>query len=466
MSTRTILKGGVVVSTDGQSRSDVLIEDDTIIALGTDLDADGQVVDVTGCQILPGLVDSHTHLEMPTMGTVTADDFASGTVAAAVGGTTTVIDFAMQTDGSLLTGLQTWKANARDKAHIDYGFHMAVTDASESAIKEMADMVDEGVTSFKVFMAFKGSFMADDQQLLRVLRRTGETGGLVQVHAENGDAIDLNISDALSRGQTAPGMHATTRPESTEQEATGRAIHLATWAKRPVFVVHVSAASAVREIQEARMNGLPVFGETCVHYLTLTEEELHRPGFDGAKYVCSPPLRHEHDQDVLWSALRQQDLQIVTTDHCPFNFCGQKELGRDDFSKIPNGLPTIEHRLPLLHEHGVRSGRMTMSELVHTTSTAPATMFGLDRKGRVAPGYDADIVVFDPSATLEISAANHHMAVDYTPFESWTCHGAPTMVYSRGELVYGDGEVRSTPGRGRFVRRSTGPFPAGDITRL
>ncbi len=214
------------------------------------------------------------------------------------------------------------------------------------------------------------------------------------------------------------------------------------------------------------MNGLPVFGETCVHYLTLTEEELHRPGFDGAKYVCSPPLRHEHDQDVLWSALRQHDLQIVTTDHCPFNFCGQKELGREDFSKIPNGLPTIEHRLPLLHEHGVRTGRMTMAELVNLTSTAPAKMFGLDRKGRVAPGYDADLVVFDPSSTLEISAANHHMAVDYTPFESWTCHGAPAMVYSRGDLVYGGGDVRSAPGRGRFVRRSTGPFPAGGITRL
>ncbi|WP_236581021.1 amidohydrolase family protein [Rhodococcus sp. T7] len=230
--------------------------------------------------------------------------------------------------------------------------------------------------------------------------------------------------------------------------------------------VHVSAASAVREIQSARSRGLPVYGETCVHYLTLTEEELSRPGFDGAKFVCSPPLRHGHDQEVLWSALRQQALQIVTTDHCPFNFCGQKELGRDDFSKIPNGLPTIEHRLPLLHQHGVRTGRMTMSELVTATSTAPARMFGLTTKGRLAPGFDADVVVFDPDATLEISAKSHHMAVGYTPFESWRCTSAPVRVLSRGETVFDGGEVLSSPGRGRYLHRSTGPFPAGEIDRL
>ncbi|HSF26247.1 MAG TPA: dihydropyrimidinase [Actinomycetes bacterium] len=464
---RTLLRGGTVVTAADTFRADVLIDGTRITALADSIDAPAdRVLEVDGALLLPGLVDSHTHLAMPTMGTVTADDFDTGTAAAAAGGTTTVVDFAMQTDGSLVTGLRAWHERAAGRTHIDYGFHMAITEASPRALAEMAELVDAGVSSFKVFMAFKGSFMADDDALLRVLRRTRETGGLVQVHAENGDAIELNIADAREAAHTTPRYHAETRPPSTEQEATSRAVYLARWAARPVFFVHVSCGGAVGEIAAARAAGFPIYGETCTHYLLLTQDELYREGFEAAKYVCSPPLRTETDQDALWSALRTRTLQVTTTDHCPFNFCGQKELGRDDFSKIPNGLPTIEHRLTLLHQHGVRTGRLAWPELVDLTSTTPARLFGLERKGRIAPGFDADIVVFDPQAHLTISAGSHHMAVDYTPFEGWECQGAPALVLSRGEVVYRDGELVSAPGRGQFVRRTTGPFGPGAITAL
>ncbi len=464
---RTLLRGGQVVTATEEFRADLLLADGVIRAVQPDLEADAEeVVDVSGCKLLPGLVDSHTHLDMPTMGTVTADDFASGTAAAAAGGTTTIVDFAMQTDGSLVEGMRTWQAKAAGRAHIDYGFHMCITDADDRAIAEMKDLVEAGITSFKVFMAFKGAFMVDDEHLYRVLRRTAEVGGLVQVHAENGDVIAANIADALARGETGPHAFPGCRPATTEQEATSRAIHVAQWAKRPIFVVHVSAALAAQEIQQARARGVPVYGETCGHYLTLTVDEIFRPGFEGAKYVCSPPLRTEADQDALWSALRGGSLLAVTTDHCPFNFAGQKELGVGDFSKIPNGMPTIEHRLVLLHEHGVRQGRLSFPQLVALTSTNNARLFGLDAKGALAPGFDADVVVFDPQAHVTISAEHQQMAVDYTPYEGWTCTGAPVMVLSRGEVVVRDGQVASSPGRGRYVPRSLGAFGPGEITRL
>ncbi len=461
---RKLLRGGTVVTACESFRADVLTDGEQIAAIGRDLDTDAEVVDVGGCLLLPGLVDSHTHLAMPTMGTVTADDFATGTAAAAAGGTTSIVDFALQTNGSLREGLSVWQQKASGKAHIDYGFHLAVTDASPAAIEEMQAVVDAGVTSFKVFMAFKGSLMADDEQLLRVLRRTAVTGGLVQVHAENGDAIEVNVEAARAAGHTEPRYHAVTRPPGVEAEATARAIHLAEWAQRPVFFVHVSCSDAVRQIQRARDRGQAVFAETCVHYLLLTGEELTRPGFDGAKYVCSPPLRGTADQEVLWRALRQRALQICTTDHCPFNFCGQKQLGEHDFSKIPNGLPTIEYRLPLLYDRGVRAGKITVNDLVALTATAPAQMFGLPGKGRLEPGADADIVVFDPGRQITLSARTHHMAVDYSPFESWECRGAPAIVVSRGEEVWCDGAILSSPGRGRFLKRTLGRFPPGQLT--
>ena len=458
---RTLIRGGTVVTSAGAFGADVLVEGETIVQLGTRLDvAVDEVRDARGCFVLPGLVDNHTHLAMPTMGTVTCDDFDSGTAAAAAGGTTCIVDFALQTDGSLLAGLDAWKAKAAGRAHIDYGFHLVLTDVSDAALAELDQAVAAGVTTFKVFMAFKGAFMVDDEQLLRALRRTSEIGGLLLVHAENGDAIDLDVREALAAGQTEPRHHALTRPPETEAEATSRAIRLAGWAQCPIFIVHVTCEGAVGEVQRARDAGHPVYGETCVQYLLLTQDELERPGFEGAKYVCSPPLRSRHDQDVLWAALRQGALQGVSTDHCPFHYRGQKELGRGDFSKIPNGLPTIEHRLTLLYDRGVRAGRLTLPELVERTATAPARIFGLaPRKGTIAPGADADLVIFDPDLEVTISAATHRMAADYDPFEGLVCRGAARTVLARGEVVYDDGQVVSHPGRGRYVPRA--PFAVG-----
>lgn len=451
----TLIENGTVVTATDTFRGDILIGGERIITVGEvkDVEADN-VVDATGCLVLPGLVDNHTHLSMPFGGTVTADDFDTGTAAAAAGGTTSIVDFALQTDGSLLKGLETWQGNAEGSAHIDYGFHLAVSDASDAAIAEMDRAVDEGVSTFKVFMAYKGALMISDDQFLRVLQRSRENGGLVNVHCENGDAIDVYQREALAAGNTAPKFHAVTRPPGVEAEATGRAIRLAEWAGTPLFVVHVTCEESVREIQAARDRGLPIFGETCVHYLFLTVDDLDRPGFEGAKYVCSPPLREARNHEVLWRALRQRALQGCSTDHCPFNYDGQKDLGRDDFTKIPNGLPAIEFRLSLMYDRGVRAGKIGLNDLVRVTSTAPARIFGLaPRKGSLAPGADGDVVVFDPDREITISAATHHMNTDYDPFEGEEVRGAPKAVLSRGEVVFADGEIRSQPGRGRYLRR-------------
>lgn len=462
---RTLVRGGTVVTASDQFRADVLIEDETIRAVGQSCDvAADRTIDAAGCYVLPGLVDSHTHLGTPADG-VTGPDFDSGTAAAAAGGTTTVIDFAIQTDGSLIKGLRHWQQHAQRRAHIDYGFHLIIDDATPESLAEMQQAVDEGVTSFKVFMS--GSLMMDDRHILKVLRRTTQTGGLVQVHAENGQVIDANIVDALANGETRPWYHAVTRPGSTEAEATSRAIHLAAWAERPIFFVHVSCAEALHELQQARVERRqPVYGETCVHYLLLTQERLDQPGLEGAKYVCSPPLRSQADQESLWSALRQRVLQNCTTDHCDHTFADGKDRAAEDFSVIPNGLASIENRLALLHEHGVRTGRISFSELVNITSTSPAQMFGLPQKGNIAPGCDADIVIFDPEASTTISAATHHMAVDYNPYEGWTCTGAARTVLSRGEVIYDADEVISTPGRGRYLARGMGAFGPGRITTI
>jgi dihydropyrimidinase len=322
----------------------------------------------------------------------------------------------------------------------------------------MEQCVAEGITSFKVFMAYKGALMVDDEQFLAVLEQTGRTGGLVMVHCENGDAVVRYQKEALEAGNTDPKYHAWSRPPEVEGEATGRAIRLAEWTKRPLFVVHVTCEDAVSEIQAARDRGLPIYGETCVQYLFLTVDDLDRPGFEGAKYVCSPPLREQRHQAVLYRALKQGALQGISTDHCPFNFKEQKELGLGDFTKIPNGLPAIEHRLTLLYDRSVRPGHMSETDLVRYCSWAPARIFGLDRKGALAPGYDADVVVFDPEVKRTLSAETHVMDVDYDPFEGWEVRGAPRFVLSRGQTVYEDGQVVSQPGQGRYVKRSV--FPA------
>jgi dihydropyrimidinase len=453
---KKLVRGGTVVTATEMFDADVLVEDERIAWVGSSEDAQAdEVIDASGCFVLPGLIDNHTHLSMPFGGTVTADDFDTGTAAAAAGGTTCIVDFALQTDGSLLKGLETWKANADGRAHVDYAFHLAVTEASPEAIREIPRAVEEGVSTFKLFMAYKGALMVDDLEMLRVFEAMADTGALPMVHAENGDAIVFLQERAAAAGELAPRFHATTRPPEVEAEATARAIRLATWAGSPLFVVHVSCGEAVAEIQRARDAGLPIHGETCIQYLALTVEDLARDGFEGAKFVCSPPLREAHNHDLLWSALRQQALEIVSTDHCPFNYETQKSLGRDDFRLIPNGLPTIESRLAVMHEYGVRAGKITMPELVRLTSTAPAHRFGLaPNKGSIAAGADADLVVFDPSVETTISAATHKMNVDYNPFEGHAVHGAPRVVLARGDVVFRDGDVVSSPGRGRYVARA------------
>ncbi len=452
----TIIRRGTVVTATDSFAADVLIEGETITAIGVDLSVDADtVIDAEGCLVLPGLIDNHTHLDMPFADTKTADDFATGTAAAAAGGTTCIVDFARQLDGSLERGLAVWREKAEDKAHIDYAFHLTVTDASAGALREVARVAADGVTSFKLFMAYRGALMIDDRDMLAVLEAVGEVGGLCLVHAENGDAVEHNIAKALAVGHVDPKFHATTRPPVVEQEATARAIRLAQVVGQPLFVVHVTCRESLREVEYAREMGLPVAGETCTHYLVLTADELARPGFEGAKYVCSPPLRKKSDQEALWLALRHRALGIVSSDHCPFNFAGQKEMGRGDFSRIPNGMPGIESRLPLLFTHGVRGGRITVNELVSLAATEPARIFGLaPKKGSLVPGADADIVVFDPDREHVITATSSHGAADYTPFEGFVCLGAPRRVLSRGETVFENGEIVSDPGRGRYVPRS------------
>jgi dihydropyrimidinase len=449
-----LIRGGRVVTATDAFDADVLIEGESIVAIGTGLQADEEI-DASGCLVMPGLVDNHTHLSMPFGGTWSCDDYDTGTAAAAAGGTTSIVDFCIQyVGGTLEDALAEWHGRADGAAHIDYGFHMAITDASPAAIAEMGKCVQDGVTSFKVFMAYKGALMVDDEQFLAVLEETGKTGGLVMVHCENGDAVVRYQKEAMAAGHSSPKYHAATRPPAVEGEATSRAIRLAEWAGRPLFVVHVTCEESVNEIRAARDRGLPIFGETCIQYLYLTVDDLDRPGFEGAKYVCSPPLREERNQAVLYQALRQGALQGISTDHCPFNYKGQKELGLDDFTKIPNGLPAIEHRLTLLYDRSVRAGHMSVVDLVRHGSWGPARIFGLDSKGALAPGFDADVVVFDPEVKHTISATTHVMNVDYDPFEGWEVQGKPRFVLSRGDTVYADGKVVSEPGRGRFLKRS------------
>jgi dihydropyrimidinase len=462
MSSRTVIRGGLVVTASDEIHADVLVEDGRVAALaatGTpaaEAFTAERVIDASGKYVIPGGVDGHTHMEMPFGGTYAADTFETGTRAAAWGGTTTIVDFAIQSVGhSLREGLDAWHAKAEGNCAIDYGFHMIVSDVNQETLKEMDLLVEEGVTSFKQFMAYPGVFYSDDGQILRAMQRAAGNGGLIMMHAENGIAIDVLVEQALARGETDPRFHGEVRKALLEAEATHRAIRLAQVAGAPLYVVHVSATEAVAELTRARDEGLPVFGETCPQYLFLSTDNLAEPGFEGAKYVCSTPLRPREHQAALWRGLRTNDLQVVSTDHCPFCFSGQKELGRGDFSKIPNGMPGVENRMDLLHQ-AVVEGRISRRRWIEIACATPARMFGLyPKKGTIAPGADADIVVYDPHAEQVISAETHHMNVDYSAYEGKRITGRVETVLSRGEPVVTEREYTGRKGHGVYTPRAT-----------
>ncbi len=457
---KTLISGGTVINSTGPFVADVVIDGERIEALvdpatsSSWREGDVRVIDATGLYVVPGAIDAHTHMEMPFGGTHSVDTFETGSRAAAYGGTTTIIDFAIQSRGqSLREGLDRWHAKADGNCAIDYGFHMIVSDVNESSLKEMDLVVDEGVTSFKFFMAYPGVFYSNDGQILQAMQQAAGNGATIMMHAENGIAIDVLVAQALARGEGDPRFHAATRPSLLEGEATHRAIQLARVAGAPLYVVHLSAAEALEEVVAARDRGQNVFAETCPQYLFLSEEDLAREGFEGAKFVCSPPLRARHHHADLWRGLRTDDLSVVSTDHCPFCFKEQKELGVGDFSKIPNGIPGVEHRLDLIFQ-GVDQGQLSLERWVEITSTTPARLFGLfPRKGVIAPGSDADVVLYDPTATQTLSAATHHMNVDYSAYEGMTLRGRAATVLSRGEVVVENGQYVGTPGRGKFLTR-------------
>ncbi|MCA0755031.1 dihydropyrimidinase [Paenibacillus sp. N4] len=460
-----LIKNGTIVTAADTYKADVLIKDGKIAQIGFDMEPEAdEIIDAAGKLLFPGGVDPHTHLDMPFGGTVTADDFATGTIAAAFGGTTTIVDFCLTGKGKpLRESIEEWHAKAAGKAVIDYGFHLMIGEINDDVLAELPVIVkDEGITSLKVFMAYKNVFQADDGTLFRTMLAAKELGAMVMVHAENGDVIAYLIEQALKEGRTEPIYHALTRPSVIEGEATGRAAKLAALAGARLYVVHVTCEEAVRQITEARSLGADVWGETCPQYLVLDQSCLEKPDFEGAKYVWSPPLREPYHQESLWNALKSGQLQTVGSDHCSFNFDGQKDLGLGDFSKIPNGGPIIEDRLSLLYSEGVGKGRITLNQFVEMISTRSAKLFGLfPRKGTIAIGSDADIVIFDPEAQRVISAESHHMNVDYNPFEGISVKGVPVSVLSRGEFVIRDRHFVGRKGAGRYLKRT--PYIETDI---
>jgi len=453
-----LIKGGRVITAADDYVGDVYVEDERISLIGESLDQGAdKVIDASGKYVLPGGVDPHTHLDMPFGGTVTIDDVESGQISAAFGGRTPHVDFIIQPQGSSFAdALEEWRGKANGKQVIDMGYHMAVTDLKEGGtLEELATLPDQGITSYKLFMAYKGALMVDDETLFKTMQVAAETGALVMVHAENGDAIDVLVKEALAAGHTEPKYHALTRPPETEGEATNRAIQLARVAGSPLYVVHVSCAESVEPIQLAREKGWDVWGETCTQYLFIDYTFLERPDFEGAKYVYTPPPRDKANQDVLWNAVRTDKLSAISTDHCAFLWDGQKTIGKDDFSKIPNGGPGLENRLPMIHEFGVRTGRISLNRMVELLSTNPAKLFGLyPRKGTIAVGSDADIVVFDPEKRVTISASTHHSKSDYNLFEGTEVTGSPEVVVLRGNVLVENDELVASPGSGQFVERA------------
>ena len=454
----TLIRNGTVVTARETIAADVLIEGERIREVRASIppQAARKVIDATGLYVMPGGIDAHTHLDMPFGGTTSADDFETGTRAAAFGGTTSIIDFAIQARATRMReALDAWWRKAEGRACIDYGLHMIVTDLGEAGLEDMDDMVREGVASFKLFMAYPNVLMVDDATIFKALSQTARNGALICMHAENGSVIDVIIARALAEGKTAPIYHALTRPPRAEAEAVHRAIAMAEIAGAPVYIVHLSSEDALNEVREARDRGVPAFAETCPQYLLLSIEELERPNFEGAKYVFTPPLRSKDHLPKLWDGLKHDHLQVVSTDHCPFCFADQKTLGKDDFTKIPNGGPGIENRLQLIYHHGVNAGKLSLNRFVELTSTTPARLFGMyPRKGEIAPGSDADLVLWDPNAVHTISAKTHHMRVDYSMFEGFQVKGDARTVLSRGEVIVDRGRFAGKPGRGNYLKRA------------
>lgn len=454
---KKIIRNGTIVTAKDTYEADILIEEGKIAAIGNNLEImDTEIIDASGYYIFPGGIDPHTHLDMPFGGTITKDDFESGTIAAAFGGTTTIIDFCLTNKGEpIQKAIDIWHQKSKNKAVTDYGFHLMIGEINDQVLQELSNVIEtEGITSFKVFMAYKNVLQADDATLYRTLLAAKELGALVMVHAENGDVVDYLIKEALAEGKTEPIYHALTRPPELEGEATGRATALTGLANSQLYVVHVTCAEAVEKITEARKKGFDVWGETCPQYLVLDQSMLEKPNFEGAKYVWSPPLREKWNQEVLWSALRNGHLQTLGSDQCSFDFKGQKELGRNDFSKIPNGGPMIEDRVSILFSEGVKKGRISLNQFVEISSTRSAKLFGLyPQKGTIAVGSDADLVIFDPNVKRTISSETHHMAVDYNAFEGMEVTGEPVSVLVRGEFVIRDNKFVGNLGSGQYLKR-------------
>ncbi len=455
MNQTTLIANGTVVTAEDEFAGDVLIEGEKIVAVGRVEAPDGAtVLDAAGCFVLPGLIDNHTHLSMPFMGMMSSDDYDTGTRAAAAGGVTCLVDFAIQREpDNLHSALEQWQGRAEGAAHVDYGFHMAITNGSEPVLDDMAAMSEAGVCSFKLFMAYKGELMATDDVLFACMERARDLDALTMVHAENGDIVDLLVKRAIARRETSAIHHALTRPEFVEAEATGRAARIAEFVGASLFVVHVTCAPAAAEIEAAQERGVAVTGETCFQYLINDIDDLRRPGVEGCRYICSPPLRDAANHELLWGYVQRGVLESISTDHCPFKD-EQKARGLENFSLIPNGLALIQHRLPKLWDEGVMTGRITRRQLVERTSTTIARRFGLHEKGALAPGKDADVVVLDPAAPRPYGIATSLMNVDYDLYEGETASASVRHTFSRGTLVYDCGEIQTEPGHGRFVPRT------------
>src|SRR5687767_7172624 len=454
---RTLIKSGRIVTAIDDYTADILIEEETVSMIGKKIDIQADVtIDAKNKLVIPGGIDPHTHMELPFGGTQSSDDFFTGTRAAAHGGTTTIIDFAVQNKGeSLIQGLDNWHKKAEGKCAIDYGFHLITTEFEDAQTEEMYTVMDEGVTSFKLFMAYPGVFLVDDATIFRAMSAAGERGGLICMHAENGIVINEIIKHALAKGHTAPKYHALTRPTIAEAEGVHRAIAIAEMAESPVYIVHLSCADALHQIREARDRGIPAFAETCPQYLFLSIDD-YGDDFEGAKYVMTPPLREKSNQAELWKGLKMDDLQVISTDHCPFCMKEQKELGKDDFTKIPNGAPGVENRVPLIYNGGVVENRISLNRFVELTSTAAAKMFGLfPKKGTIAVGSDADIVIFDPEKEQTLGVKTSHMNVDYNAYEGRKIKGVVETVLSRGKVVVDKGGFKGKAGDGQFLKRGT-----------